>query len=124
MTTPPPETLFAALARLAPGVLYAGLKACNDYDVGLAGAAKAKCPALFVLGRGDTMTPPRSARAPAQAIAGSRTVEIAAVSREHPPKASQWIGSRTREGECRARDPGKVTRILGFVTFAAIRPRQ
>jgi len=68
---------LARLERLGPGVLYAGLKACNDYTAGLESAAKVKCPALFILGRSDLMTPPRAAQPLAQAIAGSRTVTIA-----------------------------------------------
>jgi len=65
---------LARLARLAPGVLYAGLKACNDYACGLESAAKVRCPTLFILGRRDQMTPPRAASALSQAIAGARTV--------------------------------------------------
>jgi pimeloyl-ACP methyl ester carboxylesterase len=68
---------LARLERLAPGVLHAGLKARNDYVAGLESAAKAKCPALFILGRRDLMTPPRAAGALAQAVAGSRTVTLA-----------------------------------------------
>ncbi len=68
---------LARLERLAPGVLHAGLKACNDYAAGLESAAKVKCPALFILGRRDLMTPPRAASALAQAIAGARTVTLA-----------------------------------------------
>ncbi|MGA7983804.1 MAG: alpha/beta hydrolase [Burkholderiales bacterium] len=67
---------LARLARLAPGVLYNDLKACNDYAAGLESAAKVKCPALFLLGRRDAMTPPKSAASLAQAVAGSRTVLI------------------------------------------------
>ena len=67
---------LARLERLAPGVLHAGLKACNDYTAGLEAAAKVKCPALFILGRRDLMTPPRAASALAQAIAGARTVTL------------------------------------------------
>jgi pimeloyl-ACP methyl ester carboxylesterase len=69
---------LARLARLAPGVLYNDLKACNDYAAGLDSAATVKCPALFLLGRKDVMTPPRTAASLAQAIAGSRTVQIGA----------------------------------------------
>jgi len=65
---------LARLARLGPGVLYADLKACNDYSAGLESAAKVKCPALLVLGRRDHMTPPRGAQALAAAIRGARTV--------------------------------------------------
>ena len=53
---------LARLARLAPGVLYADLKACNDYAAGLQSAAKVKCPALLILGKRDVMTPARAAR--------------------------------------------------------------
>lgn len=68
---------LARLARLAPGVLYADLRACNDYADGLAAAAGVKCPALFILGRRDQMTPLKAAQALAAAVAGARTVQIA-----------------------------------------------
>jgi pimeloyl-ACP methyl ester carboxylesterase len=67
---------LARLARLAPGVLHADLAACNAYADGMAAAAKVKCPALFIVGARDVMTPPRAAQALAGAIAGSRTVTI------------------------------------------------
>ena len=67
---------LARLARLAPGVLHADLAACNAYADGMAAAAKVKCPALFVVGARDVMTPPRAAQALAGAIAGSKTVTI------------------------------------------------
>lgn len=67
---------LARLERLAPGVLYNDLKACNDYAAGLDSAARVKCPALFLLGRKDVMTPPKTAASLAQAIAGSRTVQV------------------------------------------------
>jgi len=67
---------LARLERLTPGVLYSDLKACNDYAAGLDSAARVKCPALFLLGRRDVMTPPRAAAGLAQAIAGSRTLQI------------------------------------------------
>jgi pimeloyl-ACP methyl ester carboxylesterase len=68
---------LARLARLAPGVLHTDLSACNAYAGGMEAAAKLKCPALFVLGARDVMTPPRSAQALAQAIPNSKTVTIA-----------------------------------------------
>ncbi len=67
---------LARLARLAPGVLHGDLKACNDYTGGLEAAAKVSCPAHFILGARDVMTPPRSARALERAIAGARTVAV------------------------------------------------
>lgn len=68
---------LARLVRLAPGVLHADLAACNAYAAGMEGAAKVKCPALFVLGARDMMTPPKAAQALAKAIPGSMTVTIA-----------------------------------------------
>jgi len=67
---------LARLERLAPGVLHAGLKACNDYAAGLESAAKVKCPALFILGRRDVMTPPRATKALQEKFSDSRTAEI------------------------------------------------
>lgn len=67
---------LARLERLAPGVLYAGLKACHEYAAGLESAARVKCPALFILGGRDLMTPPRAAQALLQAIPGARAVTL------------------------------------------------
>ncbi|MBV8032643.1 MAG: alpha/beta hydrolase [Betaproteobacteria bacterium] len=53
---------FARLSRLAPGVLYNDLRACNDYADGERSAAAVRCPVLFVLGERDVMTPPRSGK--------------------------------------------------------------
>ncbi len=66
---------LARLGRLAPGVLYNDLKACNDYAAGAESASKLRCPALFVLGGRDVMTPPRAARALTEAIR-SQTVIV------------------------------------------------
>jgi len=63
----------ARLERLAPGVLYADLKASNDYVF----AGGVKCPALFILGKRDMMTPPRSAKALQEKLPASQTVILA-----------------------------------------------
>ena len=63
---------LARLNRLAPGVLHADLKACNHYV--FSGAVK--CPALFILGKRDMMTPPRAARSLQEQIPGARTVLV------------------------------------------------
>lgn len=68
---------LARLARLAPGVLHTDLSACNAYASGMEAAAKLRCPALFILGARDMMTPPRAAQDLAKAIADSKTVIIA-----------------------------------------------
>lgn len=65
---------LARLERLAPGVLYAGLKACNDYAAGEASAAKLDCPALFIVGNRDQMTPPRVAASFVRAFKSAQTV--------------------------------------------------
>jgi pimeloyl-ACP methyl ester carboxylesterase len=68
---------LARLERLAPGVLYNDLKASNDYAAGLESAAKVQCPALFILGRRDVMTPPKHAAALSEALKGSKSVIVA-----------------------------------------------
>ena len=67
---------LARLSRLAPGVLHADLAACNGYAAGMDSAAKVKCPALFILGTRDMMTPPKGALALAKAMPDSKTVII------------------------------------------------
>jgi pimeloyl-ACP methyl ester carboxylesterase len=62
----------ARLERLAPGVLHADLKACNDYTF----AGDVKCPALFILGKRDVMTPPRAAKGLQERIPAAKTVVI------------------------------------------------
>jgi len=58
----------ARLERLAPGVLYNDLKACNDYRF----EGEVSCPALFILGKRDVMTPPRGASALTQKLVDAR----------------------------------------------------
>jgi pimeloyl-ACP methyl ester carboxylesterase len=50
------------MERAQHGVLPVDFAACNDYAAGLARAAAIRCPVLFILGRRDVMTPPRSAQ--------------------------------------------------------------
>jgi pimeloyl-ACP methyl ester carboxylesterase len=61
---------LARLRRLAPGVLYSDLKACNDYRSDFAGVT---CPVLLILGKRDVMTPPRAAASLAQKLANAKT---------------------------------------------------
>ncbi|MBI4293724.1 MAG: alpha/beta hydrolase [Betaproteobacteria bacterium] len=65
------------MQRQKPGVMHVDFAACNAYSAGLERAAQLKCPALFVLGKRDVMTPARSGRDLAKAVAGARVVEIA-----------------------------------------------
>jgi pimeloyl-ACP methyl ester carboxylesterase len=62
----------ARLERLASGVLYADLKACNDFTF----SGKVSCPALFILGKRDVMTPVRAAKALQDQIPGSKSVVV------------------------------------------------
>jgi pimeloyl-ACP methyl ester carboxylesterase len=65
---------LARLRRLAPGVLYNDLKACNDYQAAL---EKVNCPALLVLGRRDVMAPIKGAKLLQEQLAAATTVTIA-----------------------------------------------
>jgi pimeloyl-ACP methyl ester carboxylesterase len=67
---------LARLARLAPGVLYNDLKACNDYASGLESAAKVSCPALLILGARDVMTPPKTTKALEEKLKGVKKVTL------------------------------------------------
>ena len=69
--------MLARLARLAPGVLHNDLQACDSYAGGAAAAAKVKCPALFILGRRDQMTPLKSGQAFARLLPGAQVVQLA-----------------------------------------------
>jgi pimeloyl-ACP methyl ester carboxylesterase len=68
--------MLARLERLAPGVLYNDLRSCNEYTGGEAAAAKVQCPALFILGPRDQMTPPKAGLAFAQLVRGARAVQL------------------------------------------------
>jgi pimeloyl-ACP methyl ester carboxylesterase len=63
---------LARLRRLAPGVLYNDLRACNDYQM----SGEVKCPVLFVLGRRDVMTPPKAAADLQKKLPGAKSVLV------------------------------------------------
>lgn len=65
------------MQRQKPGVMHVDFVACNAYAAGMDRAAQVQCPALFVLGKRDLMTPARSGRDLAKAIKGARVVEVA-----------------------------------------------
>jgi pimeloyl-ACP methyl ester carboxylesterase len=60
------------LERAGPGVLFADLSACNAYGDALAAAAKVTVPTVVILGSRDLMTPAKSGKAVAAAIANCR----------------------------------------------------
>lgn len=57
-----------------PGVLFNDLAACNDFKDTLDAAAKIKAPATLILGERDMMTPLKSGRQLAAALANSTEV--------------------------------------------------
>jgi pimeloyl-ACP methyl ester carboxylesterase len=63
-------------ARGEPQQFHTDFSACNAYAGGGAAAAKVTCPALFILGRRDVMTPPRSAQALVAAIPHATVVQV------------------------------------------------
>ena len=62
--------------RNGDSVLPADFAACNRYAAGLEAAAALPCPALFVLGASDVMTPPRAARALIDACRDAEVVTL------------------------------------------------
>jgi pimeloyl-ACP methyl ester carboxylesterase len=67
--------LMQRLSQLNPdGLFYTDFVACNTYANGGAAAQAIACPTLFVQGKRDVMTPPRSAQALVAAIPHARVV--------------------------------------------------
>ena len=64
------------LERDAPGVLHNDLAACNDYRAAMESAAKVTAPTTLILGERDMMTPLKSGKQLAAAIAGSKPVVL------------------------------------------------
>ena len=65
------------MQRQRPGVMHVDFAACNPYAAGMERATQVGCPALFVLGRRDVMTPARTVRDLVKAVKGARVVEVA-----------------------------------------------
>jgi len=63
-------------ARARPGVLHAGLNACNAYRADAAKVAALKVPTLVVAGKRDQMTQMKSGRALPESIPGARLVTL------------------------------------------------
>lgn len=64
------------LEKAQPGLLYADLKACNDYAHGLAAAAEVRARATLICGTDDRMTPVPAAKQFAAAIANAQIATI------------------------------------------------
>lgn len=54
-----------------PRLFHTDFSACNAYTDGIARAAQVTCPARLIVGRRDVMTPPRAAKALADALCGA-----------------------------------------------------
>lgn len=63
-------------ARNPDGLFYTDFTACNSYANGEAAAGAVRCPTLFVQGRKDMMTPPRSTKLLTGAIKHGRIVSV------------------------------------------------
>ena len=57
-------------------LFHRGFVACDSYAGGDAAMAKVRCPVLFLLGRNDAMTPPKSAQALQAKASNARTVLV------------------------------------------------
>ncbi|PWC32590.1 alpha/beta hydrolase [Azospirillum sp. TSO35-2] len=64
------------MAAVKPGVLGVDLAACNDYGNGADAARALACPALFLLGALDKMTPAKAGRALAARAASAQVVVV------------------------------------------------
>lgn len=64
------------MASVRPGVLGVDLAACNDYGQGADVAAMVACPALFLLGALDKMTPAKAGRSLAARVKTSQVVVL------------------------------------------------
>lgn len=65
------------LEQARPGAVHTDLSACNNYQAGLAAAAKVRCPTTLILGDRDLMTPPRNAKALVEALTNAEVVTVA-----------------------------------------------
>ena len=69
--------LMQRLSQRNPAqLLHTDFVACNTYANGATAARAVTCPTLFVQGRRDVMTPPRTAQALVAAIAHARIATI------------------------------------------------
>jgi pimeloyl-ACP methyl ester carboxylesterase len=69
--------LMQRMSALNPDQLfYTDFSACNAYANGEAAAASVRCPALFIFGSKDMMTPPRSTKVLTGTIAHGKVVQV------------------------------------------------
>ncbi|WP_176081967.1 alpha/beta fold hydrolase [Paraburkholderia tropica] len=66
-----------------PQLFHSDFAACNAYADGLTSAAEVRCPVRLIVGQRDAMTPPRAARAIADALTQAREVDTVALDAGH-----------------------------------------
>jgi len=59
-------------------VFFTGFKACDTYANGEAAMEQVQCPALFVLGSADQMTPPKAAQSLVSKAKNAKVVKLPA----------------------------------------------
>ncbi|MEF9995976.1 MAG: alpha/beta hydrolase [Burkholderiaceae bacterium] len=72
-------------------VMPTDFAACNAYAGGLEAAAQLPCPALFVLGEADQMTPPKAAQRLIDACATATVVRLPACGHEMMAEAPEGV---------------------------------
>ena len=71
------QRLMARMSAINPTHLFhTDFAACNAYANGEAAAASVRCPTLFIFGKQDMMTPPRSTKQLTGAIAHGQVVQV------------------------------------------------
>jgi pimeloyl-ACP methyl ester carboxylesterase len=69
--------LMQRISAINPNqVFYTGFNACNSYANGQVAAEAATCPALFIFGSKDMMTPARSTKLLTSSVKGGRVVQV------------------------------------------------
>jgi pimeloyl-ACP methyl ester carboxylesterase len=95
--------LMQRLSQVNPAQLfYTDFVACNTYGNGGTAAAGITCPTLFVQGRRDVMTPPRSAAALVAAIPHARVVTLDcghALMTERPDEVTAALADAVRTAD-------------------------
>jgi pimeloyl-ACP methyl ester carboxylesterase len=95
------QRLMARMSAINPEQLFhTDFTACNAYANGEAAAASVRCPVLFVFGKQDMMTPPRSTKLLTGALAHGKVVQVDAghsLMTEQPDAVLDALASFARE---------------------------
>ena len=94
--------LDAKFMRNPEHLFHTDFSACNAYANGQAAAEALRCPALFIFGTRDVMTPARSTRLLTGAIAHGRVVQVDAghaMMAEQPDAVLDALAAFARTGK-------------------------